>query len=529
MNDATAGEPEDRVLVLAPTSRDGATSRTILSEAGIPCSVCTDADALRREIEVGAAAAILTEEAATSPAARGLVEFLARQPAWSDFPMIVLTRGGADSAEARQALEVLGNVTLLERPVRVLTLVSTVRTALRARKRQYQIRAHLEERMRAEEAFKEADRRKDEFLAMLAHELRNPLSAVNNAIAISRRSESPADLEWSQDVLERQVQHLARLIDDLMDVSRINRGKIQLRKVPLDVAAAVPRAVEVAMALIHQRGHELRVSLAPDLPMIEADPTRFEQVLTNLLTNAAKYTEEGGRIDLTARRDGGHVVIEVRDTGVGIPTEMLSHVFDLFTQGDRSIDRSQGGLGIGLTVVQKLVQMHGGTVSAWSEGPGRGSTFTLAFPAVARRQAPASLPPGPRGETRPAGSKILVVDDNVDSARGLARLLSLMGHDVRLAHDGPAALLAAREHRPSVVLLDIGLPEMNGYQVAAQLRKEHGPDGLLLIAITGYGEDEAHRRSAAAGFDHHLVKPLNIETVLELISGRHAAAKNVAR
>ncbi len=354
---------------------------------------------------------------------------------------------------------------------------------------------------------------------MLAHELRNPLAAINSAAQIARRSGSEENREWSQDVIERQVQHLARLIDDLMDVSRITRGKIQLKKVPVDVGASALRAVDSARSLIDARGHRLRVHIPAGLPNVLADPTRLEQILGNLLTNAAKYTEEGGEIALDVRVEDASIVVNVSDTGIGISAEMLPMVFDLFVQGDRTIDRSQGGLGIGLTVVQKLAEMHGGSVSVSSPGQGKGSTFTLSLPAVAESLVQAPVPAQEDDPVRPAGTRVLVVDDNVDSARGLTKLLTLLGNDVRLAEDGTTAIELARAFRPAVVLLDIGLPGMDGYQVAERLRSEGSLRGICLVAVTGYGEDQALRRSREAGFDHHLVKPLDIDRLIELVAG----------
>ena len=358
---------------------------------------------------------------------------LGSQPPWSDLPSLILARGGVDTPAALHVLSILGNVTLLERPVRVLTLVERGPFGPAARKRQYQIREHLEECARSESRLREADRRKDEFLAMLAHELRNPLAAINSAAQIARRSLSEENREWSQDVIGRQVQHLSRLIDDLMDVSRITRGKIQLKKVPVDLGESARRAVDLAKSYIAARRHRLQVHIPADLPNLLADPTRIEQILGNLLTNAAKYTEEGGEIDFAACCEGENIVVEVRDSGIGISHEMLPVVFDLFVQGDRSIDRSLGGLGIGLTVVQRLAEMHGGSVSASSPGLGKGSTFTLRLPAIANPIAVETFPDAKPHADQTPGTRVLVVDDNVDSARGLGKLLTLLGNEVLLA------------------------------------------------------------------------------------------------
>jgi two-component system, sensor histidine kinase len=374
---------EERVLVLAPTSKDAARSQTILKGAGIDCVSCGDLSKLCREIEAGAGAAVLTEESLAGAGETGLAQILARQPPWSDLPLLVLTAGGADSPVALHALETLGNVTLLERPVRLTTLVSAVQAALRARRRQYQVRDHLAERETATAALKEADRRKDEFLAMLAHELRNPLAPISNALQVLRlRPNRDPVIEQMSGMMERQVNHMVRLVDDLLDVSRIARGKIELRKERLLLASVVVCAVESARPAMDERRHQLEVVL-PDEPLwVEADPVRLEQVLSNLLTNACKYTERGGRLRLEAARQGEEVVIRVKDNGIGIRAEMLSRIFETFAQADRIPGRLLEGLGLGLSLVKSLVELHGGSVAAFSAGPGAGSEFVVRLPAV---------------------------------------------------------------------------------------------------------------------------------------------------
>ncbi len=374
------------------------------------------------------------------------------------------------------------------------------------------------------DALKDADRRKDEFIAMLAHELRNPLAAINNAAALSRRAAGEDERAWSVDVIERQVANLTRLIDDLLDVSRIRTGKLRLRPVRLDASEAVGHAVDSVRPFVEARRHTLRAAVEPGPHWVDADPTRLEQVVVNLLTNAAKYTDEGGRIDLSAGREGGDFVVRVRDTGVGISAEMLPKVFDLFTQVEGSLDRAHGGLGIGLTLVRNLVGLHGGSVSAASDGPGLGSEFTARFPAAPvdpgapTREAdgPAEVGTGrePRGEAR----RVLVVDDDPDTARGMVRLLAASGHLARAAGDGRAAVEAARDFRPDVVLLDIRLPDTDGYQLAARLLAEPGLDRPVLVAISGFGQDEDRERSLTAGFDRHLIKPVDIDAVLAIVA-----------
>jgi PAS domain S-box-containing protein len=380
------------------------------------------------------------------------------------------------------------------------------------------------DRKRLEEALKEADRRKDEFLAMLAHELRNPLASVGNAAQVLKRF-GPADpqLQWAREVIDRQLRHLSRLVDDLLDVSRITHGKVTLQKEPVELAAVVARAVETVRPLIEDRGQELSVSLPPGPVRLEADLTRLAQVLGNLLTNATRFTGPGGRIGLTAAADGAEVVLRVRDSGIGIPAELLPQVFDLFTQGDRSPARSEGGLGVGLTLVKSLVEMHGGRVQALSDGPGKGAEFVVRLPIVQAQQTAQVAAPPEHAPVSFLPRRILVVDDHVDTAELQALLLRAAGHEVRTAHDGPVALEAARAFRPGIVILDIGLPGMDGYEVARRLRGEPGLEEVLLIALTGYGRDEDRRRCREVGFDHHLVKPVDSDALQRLCAGSGAA------
>jgi len=371
----------------------------------------------------------------------------------------------------------------------------------------------------------EADRRKDEFLAMLGHELRNPLAPILNAIQVIRlhSGEDPV-LKRTTDVVERQTRHMTRLIDDLLDVSRITRGKIQLKKERIDLATVMMLAVETSRPLIETYNHKLSVSLPQKPVRLEADPARLEQVLVNLLNNAAKYTEPGGHIWLSGERQGDEVILQVRDTGMGILPEMLPRIFDLFTQGDQSLARSQGGLGVGLTLVRGLVEMHGGSVTAYSPGPGRGSEFIVRLPAPPEVQrCPDAETWGEEDRPIPPSSylRILVVDDNVDSARTLGELLELWGHEVRVAYDGQAAIETATTYRPEVVLLDIGLPRMDGYEVARRLRQDIGLSQTVLIALTGYGQEEDRRLSREAGFDFHFTKPIDFTVLQQLLGARN--------
>jgi PAS domain S-box-containing protein len=370
------------------------------------------------------------------------------------------------------------------------------------------------------EALEEADIRRNEFLAMLSHELRNPLAPIRNALGVMRMNgASEADLEWAKTVVDRQVTHLTRLVDDLLDVSRIASGKITLQREPLEVAQVVAGAVEASQPLIDSRGHTLELRL-PDEPLrVQGDLTRLSQVVMNLLNNAAKYTPEGGHIRLTAERDGTAAVIRVRDTGVGMSADLLPKVFDLFTQGERSLDRSEGGLGIGLTLVYRLVTLHGGSVAATSEGPGLGSELTIRLPLLTADEAPRPRPASQQVERRSDISRrVLVVDDNHDATETLELLIQLWGHEVRIAYDGEEALALAAEFQPDIVLLDIGLPGMSGYDVARRMRALPECRDAMLVAVTGYGQDSDRSQSRDAGFDHHLVKPVQPGTLRDLIA-----------
>jgi PAS domain S-box-containing protein len=762
---------EQRLLVLVPTSKDATLTASVLGRAGVACVCCADLVQLCQELEAGAGAVLLPEEAVSPDRNRCLDEWLARQPPWSDLPVLVLSRPGADSAAVGQAMDLLGNVTVLERPTRVTALVSAVRAALRARQRQYQIRAHLAERerselvlrhseqrfsrlvsvitdvpwttdadgafvtpqeayarytgksweelrgfgwttcihpedrgelvrvwknavarrdtyvarcrewhgptqewrhviargtpvlnpdgsvrewvgsltdveeqyradqnlreseerfrmladnmsqlawtcdklgnvtwynqrwldytglsfddmkgwnwskvqhphhldrvvarikrsaetgepwddtfplrgkdgeyrwflsravpirneageivrwfgtntdvterIRMEEALKDADRRKDEFLAMLAHELRNPLAPIRNSLHILRLS-SPHDsaAERVAEMMERQVNHMVRLVDDLMEVSRISRGKIELRKEPIELAAVVRSAVETSRPFIEAGGHQLALAIPPEPITLEGDFVRLTQVVANLLNNAAKYSDAGGQIWVTVRREGNGVALSVRDTGRGIPPDMLPRVFELFMQIDRHSSRAQGGLGIGLTLVKSLVEMHGGSVEALSEGAGRGSEFVVRLPLGAADSAGHAPGKAVNPSAVLAPRRVLVVDDNRDAAQSLGMLLKLLGADVHVVYSGADAMEAIATYRPAVVLLDIGMPGMDGHEVARRIRQQPESQDITLIALTGWGQEEDRHRSQLAGFDYHLIKPADVDALQSLL------------
>ncbi|HEX9206598.1 MAG TPA: ATP-binding protein [Steroidobacteraceae bacterium] len=383
---------------------------------------------------------------------------------------------------------------------------------------------------RAIEQLQEADRRKDEFLAILAHELRNPLAPMRNAIALLRAKGLPSpELQWARDVIERQMEQLTRLIDDLLDMSRIRSGKIQLRRERIDLAQVVHGAVEASRPLLDQYAHQLAIELPAEPIPLHGDLVRLAQVFCNLLNNAARYTPRGGSISITAGREGATAVVRVRDNGIGIPADMLPKIFDMFTQVDRSLERTRGGLGIGLTLVRKLVELHGGTIEARSGGAGQGCEFIVRLPVA--EPATGTVPaPSPRetARTAPASRRILVVDDNRDAADGLALLLQTSGHEVQVAYDGCEAVRAARAFQPDLVFMDIGLPGLNGYDAARAIRGEPWGQRMALVALTGWGQDEDRRRSREAGFDHHLVKPVSFEDALQVLAETAGAAREPA-
>jgi PAS domain S-box-containing protein len=377
---------------------------------------------------------------------------------------------------------------------------------------------------------READRRKDEFLATLAHELRNPLAPLRNMLEIMKHADGNGNLpRQARETMERQVRHLVRLVDDLLDMSRINRNKLELRKERVELASVINAALEMCRPLMEGAKHELIVTLPPEPIYLDADPVRLSQVFSNLLNNSCKYTEPGGHITVTAERHGGGVVVKVKDNGIGIPPDMLGRVFDMFTQVDRSLERSQDGLGIGLTLVKRLAEMHHGLVEAFSEGPGRGSEFKVLLPVLSGSEPAKSAVPtaDPRMTT---ARRILVVDDNRASAESLVALLELTGNETHIAYDGLQAVGAAERFRPDVALLDVGLPKLNGLDVARRIREQPWGKDMILVALTGWGQDDDRHRSKAAGFDHHMVKPVDLGLLMKLLAetrvNRHSALRD---
>jgi signal transduction histidine kinase/ActR/RegA family two-component response regulator len=384
---------------------------------------------------------------------------------------------------------------------------------------QENLRHSVELQRHMQDALTESDRRKDEFLATLAHELRNPLAPVRNAIHILRARMPPTpELQWARDVIDRQVTQMTRLIDDLMDVSRITRGTFELRREHVLLDEVIRVAVETSRPIIDAAGHQLVVSLPPEPINLDADVIRLAQVFSNLLNNAAKYTGPGGRITVTAERDGNMISVAVQDSGIGIPAAMLTEVFEPFTQLDNSLERTRGGLGIGLALAKRLVEMHGGVIEAQSSGAGQGSRFVARLPVSAQQNVVRPVAQEVRGPSSVVGGRrILVADDNYDSATSLSILLNDAGYEVRTAGDGVQALETAVQFRPDIALLDIGMPKLNGYEVARQIRNQPWGRHVLMIALTGWGGADHRRQTAQAGFDHHLTKPVDPAALTRLL------------
>ncbi|MGZ5000425.1 MAG: ATP-binding protein [Methylomonas sp.] len=381
-----------------------------------------------------------------------------------------------------------------------------------------EIRQNMDQLAEQSRQLREADRSKDQFLAMLAHELRNPLAPIRNAVQILKFAQTATSrIEWCGDVIERQVEHLVRIVDDLLDVSRINRGQIELKKESMELRDFIHPAVEACQPLIDARRQKFSLALPSQPLKIEGDRIRLSQVISNLINNAAKYTEEGGSLGLTAELDGNQICIRVYDSGCGIDQADLPRLFDMFYQADRNLDRSQGGLGIGLSLVQRLIEEHGGQVQAFSAGRGHGSEFVIRLPL--QKNPEADFIGNKALETANERKlRILVVDDNRDAADSLSVLLKLEGHTVKTAYDGRAALAMAQSESPEVMLLDIGLPEIDGYKVAATLRRDKEAKGARLIAMTGYGQPQDQEKSFASGFDAHLVKPVDFGSLMKLLN-----------
>ena len=512
---------EERILILAPRGRDAYVVEQLLIQHGHETCICADIPVLRAQLVAGAACAVLTEEA-LDPVAVGLLSgWLNAQPIWSDFPFVILTtKRSVDKAVSHtEMIAALDNVVLVERPVHGETLAIAARSALRARRKQYLARALLAEREKATADLLRADQQKDQFLAMLAHELRNPLAPIRSAAEVLRHDESDAipRVRWARQLIERQSQHLSSLLEDLLDVSRITTGKVKLQKTEVDLNQLISRAVDSARAAMDARQHTLIVNLSNNPIWVCGDVVRLTQVFGNLLDNACKYTPVGGRIEVATSRTDSWATVSIADNGVGVAPDDIPHIFNLFNQSNQALDRAQGGLGIGLSVVRSILNMHDGKAEVLSAGLGQGTCFISYLPAL---QSPDSLhyqdTPMALRENR-KGLEILIVDDNQDAAEALAALLEIHGHRVRSVSDGSRGIEECERVRPDVVLLDIGLPGINGYDVAVQLREQAYMRDATLIAVTGYGQPEDIRRAMEAGFDHHMVKPVEPRALVSLL------------
>jgi signal transduction histidine kinase len=495
---------EREIFVLAPSGKDARLIDAALRQVGIAVRLCTDATSAAEEAADGIGTLLLAEEALRdSSALAALRTLVKRQPSWSDLPVLLLTLRGRLSPVARQAVDQLGNVTVLQRPTSVATLLSSASSALRTRERQYQTR--------------EAEVRKDLFLATLAHELRNPLAPLSNALHLLGSTE-PTDERQRRalPLMQRQVAQLSHLVDDLLDVARITRGKITLRTEPLDLRQAVQQAVENCLPVIEAMDHRFQLDLPAQPLWVEADRTRIVQCVANLLTNAAKYTPRQGHIALELTRSGPSAVLRVRDNGIGFPAGEAPHLFDVFAQVASAAQHAQGGLGLGLSIVKAMIDLHGGRVAAHSDGEGRGACFELALPLMSA--APAESPRPAEPDTAPTGTcRVLVVDDNRDSADSLSELLQSCGHETRTAYSGGQALDVAAQWTPQIALLDIGLPDMSGHELARQLLARAVTPRPVLVALTGWGQPADVARAVEAGFDHHLTKPADVDALLSLV------------
>lgn len=523
-----------RLLLVAPTARDGEVSQALFASARIECVLCPNLQELSRQLSVGAAAVVLPEEMVLADDSRLLAHVVASQPVWSDLPIIVLTRSGIESPAGAKALATLGNVTLLERPARISTLVSLVRAALRARERQYQVRDHLAEQFKAEQALRvardeaqAASRAKDQFLAALSHELRTPLSPVMMAItSMLRDPQLPPRLVADLEMARRNIELEAKLIDDLLDVSRAINGKLRLRRERVGLHELLRHVLEVCESDRLSKRLKIETSFAAKEDCVSGDAARLEQVFWNLLKNAIKFSYEGQTILVrTGNFRPGAVSVEIKDSGAGIPVDVLPRLFLPFEQGDPNVTRRFGGLGLGLAISKAVVDLHGGSIAALSEGPDTGATLVVELATADPAQAPASGDAGPRCQEPGALPRVLLVEDHVDTANMLSRLLSLSGYPVTTAHTVAAALELARTQAFDLVISDIGLPDATGYDLMRQIRDRHGIKG---IALSGYGMEEDMRRSQEAGFVDHVVKPVNVEQ-LESVIQRLAARGHTPR
>ncbi|MET0387420.1 MAG: hybrid sensor histidine kinase/response regulator [Polyangiales bacterium] len=530
------------VLVLMPTLEEAERIVQWLEDAELRAFACADIHVLCESLALGAGALLLTDAALQPEPAFELAQLLQAQPDWSDMPVIVVARADASELLPSSGSALLRNpIVLHDMPqVEHPSVLSILASALRSRRGQYRSRELLSEcgRTREElaqskaalveyaERLRRSDRLKDDFLATLAHELRNPLAPIRTGMDLLATSPPVPVASHTLGVMQRQLGHMVRLIDDLLDISRMTQDRLDLKRERVALTTLLDAALEASRPFIEQGRHQLNLSVCEEPLWFDADLTRAAQIISNLIDNASKYTAPNGHIWLAVRREGAFGVIEVRDDGIGIPSDRLEDVFAMFNQLDRVLDRSHGGLGIGLALVRRLAQLHGGSVVAHSDGPGKGSRFVVRLPLAAASPASTTSasaePARANDELDSRHKRILVVDDNDDAADLLSLMLEHAGHETTTAHDGPSALAAVQQWSPHIVFLDIGLPGMNGYDVARQLRHDPRFAELSLIALTGWGSGEDKRKAAAAGFDVHLTKPVDARALQGVLD--HIAA-----
>ena len=499
----TPPKPADSetVLILTATARDARLTLELLEQAGLRGDVCRNIGALCEAIASGAGAVLMAEEALGAGSIAPLTDVLQRQPPWSDLPFVVATNPTSQAPSAVAALAEVATVTVLDRPVRVRSMVAAVQAALRGRRRQYAVRRAIESR--------------DQFLAMLGHERRNPRAAIRLAGELLGQGGHEAARDRQLAVIGRQTLHLSRLVDDLLDVARVTHGKVLLQRELLDLNDVLRACFESVEEPARQRSLEYRFEAPAEALPVYGDRVRLEQVFGNLLTNAVKYTPAGGRVTLRAAREDHQAVVHVSDDGIGISAEMVEQIFDLFVQADRTLDRASGGMGLGLTLVQSLVRLHGGEVVAKSGGLGHGSCFSVTLRLADERPSvqPASVP----GAGAKPSLRVVIVEDNQDIRELQEALLRMEGHWVASAADGPEGVAMITGERPDLALIDLGLPGYDGFEVARRVRETCGT-GIRLVAVSGYGRVEDIERSTAAGFDAHLTKPVGLDELRAMLA-----------
>ena len=501
---------EQRILIYAPAGQDASLAGKVLASSAIASHACRSAAELAEQLALGAGGVLTVDEALHGGAYQVLDEFARQQPDWSDLPIILLTHTGLDSLPLRQAIATLGNLTLLERPVHMLTLITSVHAMLRARQRQYQVR--------------ETQRRKDEFLASLGHELRNPLAPIKTSVALlSHLYPESEQVARVKGVIERQVTHLTRLVDDLLDVARITSGKVVLQRKDITLQQVLGHVVELCQPAASSRHISIALDLPPQTVVLHADYARMVQIFANIVSNAVKFTPNCGHIQVTARMADGRLQVAIEDNGIGIEPEAIPRIFSMFEQGRTLTGQMASGLGIGLSLARQFAEMHGGTIEAHSDGTGRGSRFVVSL-AASMADGPAAAPAHAAPASASHAVQVLVVDDNRDAADALQTLFQLEGYAARAAYDGAQALAAIDAAWPQLIVMDLGMPGMDGYEAARQIRRKAQGRDTLMLALTGWGQGEARQRTAQAGFDHHLTKPADFASITALLD-RHLAQR----